>query len=144
LAPVIKFQGRLSRNFWLYLPFEMSLSSTGKHVLKSKFAEMDKNRDKRLDFDEMKELLHARNPYMTEPELRFFYNGIDSSHDGFVDLEEFTDFYLSSEAADHKSEPKPEMEEPKECLHFLPSAALWPHNLGWHRIPGLLEAFNAL
>mmetsp|Transcript_160822 Transcript_160822/g.285091 ORF Transcript_160822/g.285091 Transcript_160822/m.285091 type:complete len:138 (-) Transcript_160822:570-983(-) len=137
----------------------MSLSNTGKHVLNSwvtiqTFEELDKNGDEQLDFDEMKGLLRARNPHMKEPDLRFLYNGIDSSHDGFVDLEEFVKFYLaseasdhkgvSSEASDHKSEPKPEMKEHKECLHFFPSAALRPHNLRWHRVPGLFEAFNAL
>mmetsp|Transcript_140364 Transcript_140364/g.269200 ORF Transcript_140364/g.269200 Transcript_140364/m.269200 type:complete len:265 (+) Transcript_140364:83-877(+) len=115
----------------------MSLSNTGKHVLNSwvtiqTFEELDKNGDEQLDFDEMKGLLRARNPHMKEPDLRFLYNGIDSSHDGFVDLEEFVKFYLaseasdhkgvSSEASDHKSEPKPEMEEPKETkLYGLPN-----------------------
>mmetsp|Transcript_132745 Transcript_132745/g.241599 ORF Transcript_132745/g.241599 Transcript_132745/m.241599 type:complete len:259 (+) Transcript_132745:79-855(+) len=91
----------------------MSLSNTGKHVLNSwvtiqTFEELDKNGDEQLDFDEMKGLLRARNPHMKEPDLRFLYNGIDSSHDGFVDLGEFIKFYLSSEASEHKSEPKPE------------------------------------
>jgi len=96
----------------------MSLSNTGKHVLNSwvtiqTFEELDKNGDEQLDFDEMKGLLRARNPHMKEPDLRFLYNGIDSSHDGFVDLGEFIKFYLSSEASEHKSEPKPETEEHK-------------------------------
>mmetsp|Transcript_64477 Transcript_64477/g.106822 ORF Transcript_64477/g.106822 Transcript_64477/m.106822 type:complete len:266 (-) Transcript_64477:266-1063(-) len=115
----------------------MSLSNTGKHVLNSwvtiqTFEELDKNGDEQLDFDEMKGLLRARNPHMKEPDLRFLYNGIDSSHDGFVDLEEFVKFYLaseasdhkgvSSEASDHKSEPKPEMKEHKKTeMYGLPN-----------------------
>lgn len=93
------------------LLFSMSLTLAGKQVLHSKFLELDQNRDGKLDFDEMKVLLRKRDPYMSDPELHVLYNGIDSSHDGFIDSREFLDYVLATEASELKRQNGHEPEQ---------------------------------
>jgi len=63
--------------------------------LRGKFAKLDKNGDRKLNFEEMSSLLRRGNPDMDDKELKMIYDNVDKNHDGLIDFDEFADFLLS-------------------------------------------------
>lgn len=63
--------------------------------LRGKFAKLDKNGDRKLNYDEMSKLLRRGNPGMDDRELKMIYDNVDKNHDGLIDFDEFADFLLS-------------------------------------------------
>lgn len=80
-----------------------TMDSTRRAKLRGKFAQLDKNGNGTLDFQECYEFLHKRYPDMTLPDLKFLYNCADKSNDGALDFYELLDLILTVPA--HKAAP---------------------------------------
>lgn len=65
-------------------------------MLKRKFASLDTDRNGRLSFAELRDLLKQGNPHMTERELRLLFNGVDSDRNGEIDFNEFLEFVFAT------------------------------------------------
>mmetsp|Transcript_90608 Transcript_90608/g.180223 ORF Transcript_90608/g.180223 Transcript_90608/m.180223 type:complete len:121 (+) Transcript_90608:89-451(+) len=75
----------------------MPLDAEKKGKLRSKFAALNKDGDKFLDFHEMSKLLRKGNPGMSDAELRSVYNGVDKNGDGKVSFDEFVEYLYPGE-----------------------------------------------
>mmetsp|Transcript_20441 Transcript_20441/g.47834 ORF Transcript_20441/g.47834 Transcript_20441/m.47834 type:complete len:115 (+) Transcript_20441:55-399(+) len=75
----------------------MVLDAEKKQRLRSRFAVLNKNGDKVLDFGEMSAMLKRGNPDMSDEELRTLYNGIDKNNDGVVSFDEFVEYLYPGE-----------------------------------------------
>ena len=75
----------------------MPLDPEKKQKLRSKFAAMNKDGDKFLDFSEMSKLLRKGNPGMSDAELRSVYNSVDKNGDGKVSFDEFVEYLYPGE-----------------------------------------------
>lgn len=85
----------------------MPISAEKKQQLRGKFARLDKNGDRSLDFEEMKILLRKGNPDMTERELKIVFAGVDTSGDGRINFDEFVN-YLYGEQEESREVRGPE------------------------------------
>jgi len=63
--------------------------------LRGKFAQLDKDGNGTLDFQEVYNFLHKRYPDMNVPDLRFLYNCADKSNDGALDFYELLDMLVT-------------------------------------------------
>uniref|UniRef100_A0A7S1SCA2 EF-hand domain-containing protein n=1 Tax=Alexandrium catenella TaxID=2925 RepID=A0A7S1SCA2_ALECA len=75
----------------------MVLSAEKKQKLRSRFAALNKNGDKFLDFREIGALLRKGNPDMTDKELKLLYDDIDKNRDGKVNFDEFVEYLYPGE-----------------------------------------------
>lgn len=71
-----------------------------KAKLKKTFRQLDVNRDGRLTFNELKQLLHRGQPGMEEHEMRILFKHVDRDRSGCIDFDEFVDFIFSSSLED--------------------------------------------
>lgn len=67
----------------------------GERELKEEFAVADRDRDYRLNFDEFTNLLQGLDAEMTAAELRIGFHEIDTDSDGFIDFQEFVDWWTA-------------------------------------------------
>lgn len=71
--------------------------TTAKRIeLQKKFAQVDKSGDRKLDFNEMKELLLMGNPDLEDKQLRQMYKRVDKNNDGSVDFDEFVSYLYNA------------------------------------------------
>mmetsp|Transcript_158485 Transcript_158485/g.279768 ORF Transcript_158485/g.279768 Transcript_158485/m.279768 type:complete len:438 (+) Transcript_158485:81-1394(+) len=68
---------------------------------RDKFRAADRNRDGRLDFDEIALLLRRGNPKMPESRIRSLFEAVDKNHDGRIDFNELID-YIHLGSAPHE------------------------------------------
>jgi len=73
--------------------------------LKAKFAQLDKNGDGKLDFNELTDLLKKGNPRMTTRDVRLLFSKVDVNGDGTVEFDEFVEYLYKDDAprADDRS-----------------------------------------
>lgn len=73
----------------------MSRSADEIERVRALFAQLDRNRDGRLSYNEMSRLLRERNPSFTERDLQLLYRQVDVSGEGYVNVNEFLNYIFS-------------------------------------------------
>eukprot|EP00450_Noctiluca_scintillans_P001835 CAMPEP_0194492784 /NCGR_PEP_ID=MMETSP0253-20130528/11216_1 /TAXON_ID=2966 /ORGANISM="Noctiluca scintillans" /LENGTH=124 /DNA_ID=CAMNT_0039333691 /DNA_START=46 /DNA_END=420 /DNA_ORIENTATION=- len=92
----------------------MPISADRKAELRGKFAKLDKNGDRKLDFVEFSRLLRRGNPGFVVSELRALFEHCDRNNDGRIDFDEFVD-YIFSET--RETNEKREMRGPERFFY---------------------------
>lgn len=73
----------------------VSRHPAGERELKEEFAVADRDRDQRLNYDEFVSLLQGLEAGMSVRELRIGFHEIDTDTDGFIDFQEFVDWWTA-------------------------------------------------
>eukprot|EP00450_Noctiluca_scintillans_P040171 CAMPEP_0194480804 /NCGR_PEP_ID=MMETSP0253-20130528/3487_1 /TAXON_ID=2966 /ORGANISM="Noctiluca scintillans" /LENGTH=124 /DNA_ID=CAMNT_0039320235 /DNA_START=63 /DNA_END=437 /DNA_ORIENTATION=+ len=92
----------------------MPISAERKAELRGKFAKLDTNGDRKLDFGEFSRLLRRGNPTFVESELRNLFASCDKNLDGRIDFEEFVDYIF---AGTGETNEKREMRGPERFFY---------------------------
>lgn len=71
----------------------VSRHPAGERELKEEFAVADRDRDHRLNYDEFASLLQGLEAGMSDRELHIGFHEIDTDTDGFIDFQEFVDWW---------------------------------------------------
>jgi len=94
-------------------------------LLKDKYTASDKNGDRQLDFVEMSSLLLKGDPTLTTTELRRLFEEVDTTHDGFIDFDEFVD-YIFAKPADGECGDAAKHTSPKNSIPVRDSRPMPP------------------
>lgn len=73
----------------------VSRHPAGERELKEEFAVADRDRDHRLNYAEFTSLLQGLEAGMSVGELRIGFHEIDADADGFIDFQEFVDWWTA-------------------------------------------------
>lgn len=111
--------------------------------IKEQFRSLDENKDGKLDFRELLNLLRVGNPDMKVRDVRILFDSVDGNRDGQVDFDEFIDFIFSGDKKKARSSiasGRPTA-KPKPAKKRLDETPAEEEDIDWAEIEPAFRAF---